>query len=90
MHYIVRKGRACNIAEVKTDKGEFNMDDHKKEKLVAIIVTTLLSIIVSIIACILGISPDKITDIDTQLNTATATYCYVDTPAEAITCNLMI
>lgn len=36
------------------------MDNKKKEKLVAIIVTTLISLAVSVIGCLLGISPDSL------------------------------
>lgn len=36
------------------------MDNQKKEKLVAIILTTLVSLAMSVVACILGISPDSL------------------------------
>ncbi|MCM1305914.1 MAG: hypothetical protein NC037_05110 [Bacteroides sp.] len=36
------------------------MDKQKKEKLVAIIVTTLVTLAVSIVACLFGIDPDKL------------------------------
>lgn len=36
------------------------MDNKKKEKLVAIVVTALISLAVSIVACLTGVSPDKL------------------------------
>ena len=51
------------------------MDNNKKQKIVAIIVSTLISLAVSIVACLLGVSPDVITTchtgIDTTANCAT-------------------
>ena len=54
------KGDLQRQPKSKTIKGELYMDNQKKEKLVAIIVTTLVSLAVSIIACIFGIDADKI------------------------------
>lgn len=52
------KGDLQRQPKSKTIKGELYMQ--KKEKLVAIIVTTIVSLLVSIIACIFGIDADKI------------------------------
>ncbi len=51
------------------------MDKNKKEKIVAIVITSLISLAASVIGCLLGISPD-----------AQASYVY-DT---AVTCNSAI
>ena len=52
------------------------MDNQKKEKLVAIIVTTLVSLVVSIIACIFGIDADKILPAhDAELATQSTVCC---------------
>ena len=71
----MREGRACNRAEGKTVKGELPMDNNKKQKIVAIIVSTLISLAVSIVACLLGVSPDAIApcqaDTDTFQSCAT-------------------
>ncbi len=56
------KGALATGAEDKTVKGRFIMDNQKKDKIVAIILTTLVSLAVSVAACILGISPDALTD----------------------------
>lgn len=54
------QGRACNESRSQDYQGRNNMDNQKKEKIVAIIVTSLVSLAVSIIACIFGVSPDSI------------------------------
>ena len=55
------------------------MDNQKKEKLVAIIVTTLVSLAVSIIACIFGIDADKILPArDSEFATQSTVYCAYD------------
>ena len=48
------------------------MDNNKKEKLVAILLTTLVSLVVSAVACILGISPDALTGVANADTSATA------------------
>lgn len=45
------------------------MDNNKKEKLVAILLTTLVSLAVSAVACVLGVSPDAITGSVADTNT---------------------
>lgn len=46
------------------------MDNNKKQKIVAIIVSTLISLAVSIVACLLGVSPDVITPCQSDTNAA--------------------
>ena len=55
------------------------MDNKKKEKLVAIVVTTLVSLAVSIVACLLGISPDKLLPATSpDLASPSVAYCVID------------
>ena len=53
------------------------MDNEKKDKLVAIIVTALVSLAVSIIACIFGIDADKIMPAP-NLASESSAYCAYD------------
>ena len=73
---MLSKGDLQRQPKSKTIKGELYMDNQKKEKLVAIIVTTLVSLAVSIIACIFGIDADKILPAhDAELATQSTVCC---------------
>ncbi len=53
------------------------MDNKKKEKLVAIVVTTLISLAVSAVACLLGISPEKLPTVTAPDLASPAAYCVI-------------
>ncbi len=55
------------------------MDNNKKkEKIVAIVSTTLVSLAVSIIACIFGISPEAVKQYIPESETTASNVCVVD------------
>ena len=54
------------------------MDNNKKEKIVAIVVTSLISLAVSVIACLLGISPEALNSYVCDSGAESANVCYVD------------
>ena len=58
-------------------QGDLNMDNKKKEKLVAIVVTTLISLAVSAVACLLGISPEKLPTVTAPDLASPAAYCVI-------------
>lgn len=67
----MREGRACSEAEGKNYIREIlsmdNNNNNKKEKLVAVIISTLISLAVSVIACILGVSPNALAQSQTDM-----------------------
>lgn len=54
------------------------MDNNKKEKLVAIVVTALISLAVSVVACLTGISPDGLIPTTPDLASHSAVYCAIE------------
>jgi len=56
------------------------MDNKKKDKIVAIITTALVSLVVSIIACIFGIKPEEVAQYVPECESPSVV-CAVDTEA---------
>lgn len=55
------------------------MDNKKKEKLVAIVVTALISLAVSVAGCIFGVTPDELSPAATSSLAANPTaYCFTE------------